>query len=62
MRIEELFCSTKDFEVQPKNISEGVFGQVYVFKNIKDLKQYTSKIIKKFYAIFFIKHKYIINY
>lgn len=53
MQIEELFCSTKDFEVLPKNISEGVFGQAYVSKNIKDLKQCTTKIIKKFYSIFY---------
>lgn len=46
MCIEDLFYNTKDFKIQLKEIGEGGFGKVYVSQNIKDGKQYATKIIK----------------
>ena len=44
--LESLFFNTTDFKVQKTSIGEGVFGKVYVGRQIKDNKRYAVKVLK----------------
>ena len=45
MEAEGLFFNTTDFEICPKKLGKGVYGQVYVARRIKDGQEYAAKII-----------------
>lgn len=45
MDFEGTFFNTEDFQLQKKSFAEGVFGKVYIAKNINDNKDYAVKIL-----------------
>ncbi|KAK8845878.1 hypothetical protein M9Y10_020804 [Tritrichomonas musculus] len=44
--LESLFFNTTDFRLQDKSLGEGVFGKVYIGRQIKDNQRYAVKVLK----------------